>query len=412
MLKNFKKVFYFPVAHYFRFFAKIQLHIWKPRIIVITGSNAKTTLLHLMESQVGNEARYSHHANSAYGIPFDILGFKREKLTIEEWPLLFLSAPFKAFKKPPKQNLYTVEADCDRPGEGEFLASLLKPEVTIWINVGKSHTINFQKPVEENIAFEFGYFLKHTKKLAVINGDSKLIKRQVGRATSPVLEIKKQDLEKYELKDKSTQFSINKKTYKFNFLLPQESFYQIMATLEILEYLKLKPDTSFSKFIMPPGRSSIFEGIKNTTIIDSSYNATPSSMKAILQMFKKYPVGNKWLVLGDMIDLGNEEDKEHTKLAKFIEDINAKNIILVGPRLKQYTYPKLKSEGKKVVVFINPKEALDYLDSNLKGGETILFKGARFLEGIIEYLLKNKIDVAKLCRRELVWQKRRRQWGL
>ena len=78
MISKIKRSLYFPLAHYFRFFAKIQLLLWRPRIILITGSNGKTTLLHLLESQIGDKAKYSHHANSSYGIPFDILGLKRE----------------------------------------------------------------------------------------------------------------------------------------------------------------------------------------------------------------------------------------------------------------------------------------------------------------------------------------------
>jgi hypothetical protein len=59
-----------------------------------------------------------------------------------------------------------------------------------------------------------------------------------------------------------------------------------------------------------------------------------------------------------------------------------------------------------------PGEALGYLVGNLNGGETILFKGARFLEGVVERLLKNPSDASKLCRREAVWAKRRKMWGL
>lgn len=412
MLRRIKNALYFPIAYYFRIFAQIQLFLWKPKIIVVTGSNAKTTLLHLIESQVGDSAKYSHHANSSYGVPFDILGLNRETLTLDEWPKIFLLAPLKAFKKPPTQKLYIVEADCDRPNEGKFLSTLLRPDVTIWINISKSHSMNFKQPVEENIAYEFGYFFEHTKNLAIINGDSPLIKKQLSRTKAKVVGISKKKLQKYSLNINSTEFKIDNKVYHINFLMPQESFYQIMAILKILKYLNLSIDPSFSKFVLPPGRSSVFKGIKNTTIIDSSYNATLSSMTVILKMFNQIPRNKKWIVLGDILEQGMEEKSEHKNLAEVIKNYNLENIILVGPRLSKYTYPKLKSEGKKVVSFINPKEALDYLENNLKGKETILFKGARFLEGVIEHLLLNKSDVEKLCRREKVWQDRRRKWGL
>src|SRR3989304_7990628 len=97
MFQKIKKVLYFPLAYYFRFFAQIKLARWNPRIIVVTGSSGKTTLLHLIKSQLREKAYYSHHANSSYGIPFDILGMTRKTLMLYEWLELFLKAPFLAF---------------------------------------------------------------------------------------------------------------------------------------------------------------------------------------------------------------------------------------------------------------------------------------------------------------------------
>src|SRR3989344_1007619 len=109
MLSKIKKMFYFPTASYFRFFAKIRLKIWKHYVIVITGSSGKTTLLHLIESQIGDRAKYSHLANSSFGIPFDILGLKRKTFAHYEWVYLFLMAPFCMFKNTPKEKIYVAE---------------------------------------------------------------------------------------------------------------------------------------------------------------------------------------------------------------------------------------------------------------------------------------------------------------
>src|SRR5258708_18511528 len=109
MIAKLKRLLYFPIASYFRFFAAIHLRRWNPRIIVVTGSNGKTTLLHMLESQIGEKAKYSHHANSSYGIPFDILDLHRKSLLHSEWFGLLLKAPLLAFKKPPKERLYVVE---------------------------------------------------------------------------------------------------------------------------------------------------------------------------------------------------------------------------------------------------------------------------------------------------------------
>lgn len=420
MIRSIKRALYFPIANYFKFWAKIKLSIWKPIVVVVTGSSGKTTLLHLIESQIGNKAKYSYRANSSFGIPFDILGLKRKKLTIDEWIYLFALAPIRAFSSGFSENIYIAEADSDRPGEGEFLADLLNPDLTLWLNSGLTHSGNFDSLIKnklfsstkEAILNEFSQFANFTKNLIVANGDDPQIVQKIKHSKVPAIFIDKEDLQEYKVTKNSTEFVIDNKKYSINFIVPKNVFYSIAMTIQLMKKLNLKVDQNFSTFNLPSGRSNLIAGIKNTTIIDSTYNATPDGMRAILEMFKNYPLKNKWLVLGDMVELGNEEQKEHEKLADLINSINLEKIILIGPRLIKHTYPKLKSEIKKIEKFTLPKDGLNYISRAIIGGEVILFKGARFLEGIIEHLLENKEDANKLVRREIVWQKRRRDWGL
>lgn len=424
MIGKIKDNLYFNVASYFAFFAKIRLRRWNPKIIVVTGSSGKTTLLHLLESQLGKEAKYSHHANSSFGVPFNILDLHRESLLPSEWVGLFLKAPFLVFKSIPKEKIYVVEADTDRPDEGKFLASFLKPDIVLWLNVSRTHSMYFDSlvsqkkfsSVDEAIAYEYGYFLKYCKELAIVDGDNNLILKQLPRTSAKTEQVKKKEmLNDYHVSTKGTEFVINNKRYTFPFLLPEDTFYALAASRLIMTYLGKSIDPTFPNFTLPPGRNSLFKGIKDTTIVDSSYNANLTSMKVILDMFEKIISKNKWIILGDMLEQGNEEQEEHEKLAKIIVKMKVERILLMGPRVAKYTYPLVEKEvGDTINVekFITPKELLDYLLGHLEGGETLLFKGARFLEGVIEHLLADKNDSNKLCRREKVWQIRREKWGL
>lgn len=408
MIHYLKRLFYFPVAWYFRFWAGFRLRRWHPRIIVVTGSSGKTTLLHLLESQVSAKARYSHHANSSYGIPFDILGLHRENLLIWEWPLLVILAPLKSFLPAPEEKIYIVEADCDRPYEGKFLSEFLQPEVTLWISSSKTHAMNFPQPVALSIAHEFGYFLAHTQSLAIVNGDNELITSQLSRSQARIEPVFLKDLKTYTVSRTGTQFN----QYYFPYLLPRAHFYALEMTLKLLDYLQLKPDPSFITFTLPPGRSFVFKGIKDTTIIDSTYNSNFDSLTSTLDLFDEFPADKKWAIIGDMLELGSEEQAEHQQIVPFIKKLKLERLILFGPRVKQYAYPQLKSDFQSVVTFEYPKQVLDYLLQNLSGGETILFKGARFLEGVIEHLLVDSSQARLLPRREKVWAIRRQQWGL
>lgn len=427
MITSLKKIFYFPVAAYFLFFAGLRLRRWRPTIIVVTGSNGKTTLLHLLESQLRDHARYSHRANGIYGIAFNILDLKRETLLKKEWISLFFLAPLRFFRKPPKEKYYVVEVDCDRPEEGRVIASFLEPDVVLWLSASRTHTVNFDRlisekkfeSIEEAVAYEFGYLPEYCKQQVIVNGDNPLIIKQLQRAKASIVKIEKKAwLGDYFLRDGKTEFVMQGERYIFPFLLPEETFYSIAMCKELLRYLKIQQDMDFANFVLPPGRSSVFQGVKGTTIIDSTYNSTPASVAAILSMFQKYRANKKWIVLSDMVELGDEEQEEHERLVELLSKADAQRVLLMGPRMGKYTYDKLvesnKKKGVDIIIerFLAPKEVLDYLEKNLEGGETMLFKGARFLEGVIGHLLQDKKDIARLPRREEVWERRRKEWGL
>lgn len=438
-MEELKSKLYFPIASYFRFFARIRLKRWNPRILVVTGSNGKTTLLHLLEAQIGDKARFSHHANSAYGIPFDILDLHRKSLKMQEWLMLFLKAPLNAFKKPPKERIYVVEADTDRAGEGKFLAELLRPEVVLWVSVATTHGMNFDHlvsrskenhaptstrhapnfpTVQEAIAYDYGYFLEYCSKLAVINGDLPLEQAQTDRTKAKVIQItNKEYLTACTVTGDKTTFTIKGKKYAFPALLPEELFYSLAMCREAVEYFHLPFDPGFSNFVLPPGRSSILRGIQGTTIIDSSYNGNLASITAMLHMFAKFPGKKKWVVLGDMLELGKKEQEEHEQLADILAAMDLRRIILVGKRTNKYTYNKLQKLLRlpgHVASFQLTKDALPYIRERITGEEVILFKGSQsiLLEGLIAPLLSDQKDVVKLPRQEPFWQERRKSLGL
>jgi UDP-N-acetylmuramoyl-tripeptide--D-alanyl-D-alanine ligase len=163
---------------------------------------------------------------------------------------------------------------------------------------------------------------------------------------------------------------------------------------------------------MPPGRSNVFQGQKGTTLIDSTYNTGLDATTALLELFKLYPAEHKWLVLGDILEQGSLEQAEHEGLAEAIKEVGAERVILLGPRTRRYSLPILQAAKVNVVSFERPDEVLAYLQKELTGGEALLFKGGRFLEGVIEQLLAEPSQAAQLVRREPIWVKRRQAWGL
>jgi hypothetical protein len=103
------------------FGARVTLERWQPRIIVATGSSGKTTLLHMLEAQLGGDSKVSHHANSAFGVPFDLLGLHGIKKT-SDWFAHALLAPIRSLTYAPDKHFYLVEVDAERPKRSQILS--------------------------------------------------------------------------------------------------------------------------------------------------------------------------------------------------------------------------------------------------------------------------------------------------
>ncbi len=424
---RFKKRFYFIAAGYFRFFANRAFKRWSPRVIAITGSVGKTTMLHILECQLGDRAHYSHNANSAFGIAFDLVGINKgvtgSKL---RWAYLFLAVPIRALFFRHTEEFYVVEIDGERPHETEFLAKWLRPEVTLWIALGRSHAIQFEHQVDNGefedldraITHEFAMLPQYTRKKIYIDGDIYLMTKALEKIKlhhnikADVVECFKSNLKGYVISPKSTDFVFEKNVFHFASPQPRDLAIQLDMLQQLCKYLRLKVKTDFSNMTLPPGRSSYFPGKNGLTLIDSSYNAHLISVNSVLEMVANMKERHLWIVLGDMIEQGKIEGEEHRKIVDAVVKAKPEQVILVGRRMKKYAYPELRVRGIKTEAFSDVKTALKFVEKNTTGKEVLVFKGSQYLEWMVEKLLENPEDAKKLPRRDPIYIKRREKRGL
>ena len=424
---RFKKRFYFVAAGYFRFFANHTFKKWNPRVIAITGSVGKTTMLHMLEYELGKRAHYSHNANSAFGIAFDLVGIKKgvtgSKL---RWLYLFLAVPIRSLFFCHHEEFYVVEIDGERPHETEFLAQWLRPEVTLWISLGRSHAVQFEHQVDSGefedldraITHEFAMLPQYTRKKIYIDGDIYLMTKALEKIKkhhhikADVVECYKSDLKGYVITPRATDYVFKDVNFHFASPQPRDLAIQLAMLKNLCKYLKIKLNPDFSDMPLPPGRSSYFEGKNGLTLIDSSYNAHLISVESILEMAANMKERHLWIVLGDMIEQGKIEGEEHRKLADAIKKAKSEQVILIGRRTKKYTYPLLDKDRKNVIALDNVKQALMYIEEHTTGKEVLVFKGSQYLEWLVEKLLKHPEDAAKLPRRDPIYVKRREKRGL
>ncbi|WP_235296831.1 UDP-N-acetylmuramoyl-tripeptide--D-alanyl-D-alanine ligase [Portibacter marinus] len=119
-------------------------------------------------------------------------------------------------------------------------------------------------------------------------------------------------------------------------------------------------------------RSQLLEmdGLK---VFLDAYNANPSSMKASIESFMSFDGERKVLILGDMLELGVEEQRLHTSLLNFIvEDCKVEDVVLVGQ-----CFYALKNDYPQFNFFLSTSDANDYVSATVEEGGQILIKGSR-----------------------------------
>lgn len=473
MEEKLKKSLYFPYIAYLSFFARIILIKQHIPVIAVTGSSGKTSTVDLIRTVLKEHATpfiYADHTNSAIGIPLYILHLnptdinnrmQKYLLWLEALGLAPVHAAKSLFRKE-KAAYYLFEEDSDRPGEMKHSAALLQAQFIIWLNSGTTHAAYHDgivkkgrfESIEESVGYEFSQSIRNMQKhgLAIINTDDPMIDRFKKAARGNSIEIGRKSpyvqLMEYSTDGLETIFSIhiNKKAiidelwmYQLHetmlrtwpedmtihihqYLLPDHYYYIFASAIILSLYLHI-PYTTFmnavAKYKLPPGRMTIFEGINSSYLIDSSYNnANPQSLIETLELLAQYE--QSIAILGDMRELGDETQEEHVKIAKEIIKMQIGKVFLVGPAMSSYTYPYLIKHGyKQAFAYETTKEFKDTLIKEkfkqIDKNSIVLIKGSQntiFLESIVELLLKDKSNVAYLCRRGKVWDERRISLGL
>jgi UDP-N-acetylmuramoyl-tripeptide--D-alanyl-D-alanine ligase len=443
--RRMKKIIAGLVLGYFRLFAKIQLRKIGPDVVGITGSEGKTTAMSALEALLKD--KYALHvtkkANSESGIPLSILGLSPTDYSPLDWLRLLVLAPFKLLINWRRYDKLIVEMGIDSPlppKNMEYLLRIVSPRVGIFLNALAVHSEPFDglvKEIGDNerrekiidlIAQEKGKLIASLPKngLAVLYGDDKRVLAFAKKTAARVITFGKKDaypgvdtaltLRDYLLGSKGTQFTFEYKgevaRLDLPYLLPEHMGLSLAAALCLGvadEGMKLNEAAHILEqgFNLSPGRAGMFEGIKGSMIIDSSYNASAQPMLDMLELLKGVPGKRKVAVLGDMRELGQESQIEHERVARKALEVG-EVIYLVGPLMQEFALPVFQEqmEGKKVRWFVNARLAGGELVKEIGKGDVVLVKGSQntlYLEEVVEMLLANKQDQKHLCRRGKYW---------
>src|SRR5690348_17242343 len=326
--------------------------------IAITGSNGKTTtkeLIHEVLATTYKTYTTTGNLNNQIGIPLTILKIKRDA----EMAVIEMGA----------NHLHEIASYCE----------YAKPRFGLITNIGKAHLEGFGGAenvkkgkgelfdylrlnggtafvnIDDPAVFDLGKKLKNTVPYGSNGGN---INGQI-LETDPFLKIK--------IRGKSL-FTIQSQLVG-NYNLPN-----LVAASCIGEYFKVSDENikkAIENYRPSNSRSQLITKDSNTIILDA-YNANPGSMKAAIENYANMKGDKKILLLGSMMELGVDSQKEHEEIVSLIDKYKWHTVVLVGKQFNEVKQPYINFE--------NSRQANEWFKNEKPQNSQILVKGSRSMQ--------------------------------
>ncbi|MFC1499068.1 UDP-N-acetylmuramoyl-tripeptide--D-alanyl-D-alanine ligase [Verrucomicrobiota bacterium] len=355
-----------------------------PEIIAITGSAGKSTVREMtaeMLSTVGKTARTKNNWNNDIGVPLSLLAMEE-------------NTSFGVF-----------EAGTNHPGEITPLCDILKPSLGVVTNVGPAH-IGFFGSIDA-IANEKACLLRSlpANGVSVLCVDDNFFDLFQSVSPSCVITVSAVGDADYVCSLRNpvdNEAVIREKSTgdEFTFHLPVPGEHNIINAMFAaavarrygVEWRNIS--TALNNYPPLPMRWGE-EKIGGVLLINDAYNANPLSMRASINAFKEMHIdGRKWLVLGDMLELGSYEKEEHVAIGEFVASNQWAGLIVQGSLGKLIAQSAENAGFNSDSIFYceNHDEIAEILTENATDEDAVLLKASRGigLEKVVEILKERR----------------------
>lgn len=407
-------------------------------MVGITGSIGKTStkeaVARVLSSRFNVRANYKNY-NNEIGVPLTIIGVGQSpRRSLIGWlDVVIKGLRLLLIKDKNYPEILVLEMGADKPGDIQYLVEMAPCKVGVLTYISHAHT-EFFKTIKR-IAQEKRIILSHLGNdgFAILNYDCPLVLENAGvtKAEKISYGLKEgADLRATDINvitDESTLMPLGlnfKVNYKGNivpvFLPGFVSNTIIPAALAAVSVgtvygINLVEAAEALRGFQPiPGHMRPVSGIKNTLILDDTYNSSPTAVKAALEVLVNIPVppeSNRFAVLGDMLELGPETETAHREIGFKVAELGIDFLITVGKASKG-TADAAKEAGldeNKIASFSNSVEAGRFLQEKLKRGDAVLVKGSQGsrMEKIVREVMAEPLEAPKLlCRQDKFWLER------
>lgn len=315
-------------------------------------------------------------------------------------------------------DVVVLELGTDAPGQIEQFA-YLQPDVVVVTAISPEHMEFFgtlDAVAEEELAVL--QFAKQT----LVNVDDTPAGYLTDR-TYVGYGLKKAKHVDYYVSDRSTKglkgqemtFHIGKKrsvTATVSLLGDQGAKFALaaVATAELLGESPADIKTGLASVEAFAGRMRLFEGLKQSTLIDDTYNASPIAVNAALDVLYKIDAPQRIAVLGTMNELGAYSPDAHREVGNYCDPKKLDLVVTIGTDAKEFLAAAAKAKGCEVHSFMSPYAAGEFVQKRLKKKAAVLAKGSQngvFAEEALKMLLKDKTHASDMVRQSSYWMQKK-----
>lgn len=401
-----------------RILAEIALKKYKPVVIAITGSVGKTStkeaIYSVFKSHFGEKRvrRNYRNYNNELGVPLTIFDLETGGKSILRWVPKFIKIFWMIIFRVEYPDFLILEMGADKPGDIKYLLDFVHHKVGVITAVGEIpvHVEFFESP--EKVAEEKSTLLKMLDKegIGVLNYDDERVRKMAEQIGTKIITYglnDKADIRatNCDLKIIDKGENISELNFKLDFkgssvpaklinVLGCQHLYSALAAAAvgiIFDMNLIEISEALKQIEAIPGRMRLLKGIKNTLIIDDSYNAALLSMEAGLDALKTFQGRRKVAVLGDMLEIGKYSPEAHIRVGKKAAE-NADIIFAVGNCTGFVAEGAMNAgfDTNKIFQFSTSEEARLAVQKELKENDIILVKGSRSMqmEKVIEEIIE------------------------
>ncbi len=406
--------------------ARRRMKRFRGKVIAVTGSMGKTGTKDAIYTVLNTRYKVKttkKSMNSEFGLPLTILDIDSGFSSATKWSWYLLKGFFRSFTRDYSEILL-LEMGVDKPGDMDFLLSVVKPDIAVFTGVAPIHLDEGQFETVEDIYKEKVKLIDslENKGIAVLNTDdpllSSLAKKRRGRRTVTFGKSKEGDFWASQIKQTLEGMSFvlhhdHKRYDVHSGIIGECHVYPLLSAIicGTLADISLEDCVeAIPLYSLPPGRMSVIPGVEGATILDSSYNSSPIALKEALFTLRDLGEGKRKIaVLGNMNELGKDSRRLHKEMGGVIASC-ADMLVTVGENAAFMAEGAVEKgfDEKKVYTFDDPVKAASFFKGEVKKGDLILVKGSQNLvrlERFVKEVMAFPEEADKLLvRQERVWK--------